>query len=476
VCNHQDDFAAPFKHHPKGTALSSHPIDPSPLRQEPKATKVRLHTPPDVAKLARKAFAERNLPQGTADVPSLAKEFISFASQASPGEWPGGFLKVVRPEETEAAQKLIDSLAVTIKLSSVEPKKVTWLWPNTIPNGKLTLFAGSGGLGKSFFTLQIAATVSRGECWPNCPDEATEQGSVLLISTEDDAADTLVPRLISCGADRDVIHTFKPEVLDRFTLADLEKVRDALREMVNPRLIVIDPVTVHVGGVDDHKNSELRSLLSPLAALAAEFGIAVVLVTHVSKSVSPNAAHRVLGSVAYTNAVRAAWLFIKDPADRNRRLFVSIKNNLAADPKGLAYRIAGDPARVVWDGEVAIDADDAVMATLEDERKPPGKPPTKSLKDAQWLFDLLKPGPLLLAKIIDQAREARILNPEVEGQPTPSTRPIYNAKDKVTALNLGFTVEQFEAASGSGTRLYKHWRLTEVNRPKPQDCQDDAEN
>ena len=75
-------------------------------------------------------------------------------------------------------------------------EKVDWLWEQRLPLGKCTLVAGEGGLGKSMVLAWIAATGSRGGDWP-CGEGLSPCGSVIILSAEDDAADTIVPRLIA---------------------------------------------------------------------------------------------------------------------------------------------------------------------------------------------------------------------------------------------------------------------------------------
>lgn len=90
---------------------------------------------------------------------------------------------------------------VLVRVADVKPEKVSWLWPERIPLGKVTLIAGDLGLGKSFLTLDIAAHVSTGRPWPVSPDTPAEVGSVILLSAEDDIADTIRPRLDAAAAD-----------------------------------------------------------------------------------------------------------------------------------------------------------------------------------------------------------------------------------------------------------------------------------
>jgi putative DNA primase/helicase len=87
-------------------------------------------------------------------------------------------------------------------MSDVQAEPVRWLWTARIALGKVTLIAGDPGLGKSFLTLDLAARVSRGRAFPDC-DNPNPAGHVVLISAEDDAADTIRPRLDAAGADVD---------------------------------------------------------------------------------------------------------------------------------------------------------------------------------------------------------------------------------------------------------------------------------
>jgi len=90
---------------------------------------------------------------------------------------------------------------VLVRLADVEPEEVRWLWPGRIALGKLMLLAGDPGLGKSFVTLDMAARVSSGAAWPDCPETYNPAGGVVLLSAEDDLADTVRPRLDAAGAD-----------------------------------------------------------------------------------------------------------------------------------------------------------------------------------------------------------------------------------------------------------------------------------
>ena len=67
---------------------------------------------------------------------------------------------------------------------------------------------GYPGLGKSRVAIHVASTVSTGRL---CPGGAANgnAGDVIILAAEDDAADTLVPRLIAAGANLTDVHVVK---------------------------------------------------------------------------------------------------------------------------------------------------------------------------------------------------------------------------------------------------------------------------
>lgn len=288
---------------------------------------------------------------------------------------------------------------VIVRMADVVPQPVEWLWPNRIAIGKLSILAGVPGLGKSFATLDMAARVSRGAPWPDAPDVRQEPGGVVLLSAEDGLADTIRPRLDAAGADLEriiVLEAVRAEgengrPLERgFDLGrDLPALEGAIGQCAGCRLVVIDPLTAYLGGVDSHKNAEVRGMLAPLAALAERYRVAMVLVSHLTKGVGGPAINRVLGSIGFVGAARSAWAVGEDREVRGRRILASIKANLAPDVGGLAYRIApcgvNGGAAVEWeDGPVDMSADEALNGPRDGERLRPQRDAA-----GDWLVDLL---------------------------------------------------------------------------------------
>lgn len=278
---------------------------------------------------------------------------------------------------------------VTVVLSDVQPEQVRWLWPGRMATGKLTLLCGDPGLGKSFVTLDLAARVSSGTSWPDIPILPNPPGGVVLLSAEDDLADTIRPRLDAAGADpsrvvaiQAVRRSLTPTTTreDYFDLTeDLPALETAIEKTADCRLVIIDPLTAYLGKTDSHKNAEVRAVLAKLFDLAAKRKVAVLAVTHLNKAGGLPAIYRAMGSLAFVAAARAVWAVVRDENDETgrRRLFVPVKNNLGADESGLAYSLESteSAARVVWEAApVEMRADDALgggqtAVAREDARK-----------------------------------------------------------------------------------------------------------
>jgi hypothetical protein len=61
-------------------------------------------------------------------------------------------------------------------------------------------------------------------------------------------------------------------VFEPFNLGEhLPALESAIKQVADCRLVIIDPISSFLGGTDSHRNSEIRSLLAPLAAMAARY-------------------------------------------------------------------------------------------------------------------------------------------------------------------------------------------------------------
>jgi len=119
---------------------------------------------------------------------------------------------------------------------------------------------------------------------------------VIILSAEDDPADTIRPRLEAAEADLSRAHILqavrraKPNgetSLDHFSLeTDLLALQDPVVSLGDVQLILIDPISAYLGGTDSHVNAKVRGLLSPLAEIVSALDVAALAVTHLNKNTS----------------------------------------------------------------------------------------------------------------------------------------------------------------------------------------------
>ena len=295
--------------------------------------------------------------------------------------------------------------AAKLRMGDVASESLEWLWPLRIGLGKLTLLVGDPGLGKSFLTVDLAARVSRGAGWPDDRQSFAPQGSVILLNAEDNPSDTIRPRLEAAGADLTRIMTLCPSdgkgtgIKRQFSLAaNMALLRDALAEIGDCRLLVVDPIAAYTGSADMNNNGDMRSLLFPLSELAAEHRVAVVAVSHLIKRHTRKAIHRALGSMAFVAAARSVWCVAEDPDHTRRRLLLPVKSNLTAEAKGLAFRLEMAPrdrtAHVAWDWEpVERSIDEVLEANLYRSIRFQKKL-VRETGTVRWLREQLSSGPL----------------------------------------------------------------------------------
>lgn len=321
-----------------------------------------------------------------------------------------------------------ETAPVLVRLADVRPEAVTWLWQARIARGKLTLFIGDPGQGKSFLTLDLAARITTGTPWPD--GTPAPRGDVVLLTAEDGLADTVRPRLDAMGGDPSRVHVLKAiqeaEGERSFDLTRDSEQLEAVITSTRAVLAVIDPVSAYLGKTDSYRDAEVRGVLAPVAALAERTGSAVVGIMHLTKNQQRQAIHRAQGNIAFVGAARAVFAVAEDLEDPERRLFLPVKMNVARKPPGLAFRLVevGEAARVDWESDpVEVDVE-AVLAG-------PGPPAERSEREGamDFLREVLAGGPVAANEVKQQAKAADI-----------SGRTLFRAKKElgVKAEKTGF--------------------------------------
>jgi DNA polymerase III delta prime subunit len=298
---------------------------------------------------------------------------------------------------------------------AVEP--IRWVWPGWLAAGKLHLLAGAPGTGKTTIALSLAATITRkGTRYPDGAINATAR-DVLIWSGEDDAGDTLVPRLLAMGADLQHVH-FVGAVMDDGKPRPFDPSIDVRRLLVAAvdlavGLVIVDPVVLTVRG-DSHKNAETRRGLQPLVDLATTLDCAVVGISHYSKATQGrDPVERVNGSIAFGAVARIVLGTARRPGDQGGgAIIVRAKSNIGPDGGGFAYDIepatveakvgAIETTSVRWGAPLDGTARD-LLASAEPQ---PDAEHSERRDGESWLVELLAEGALPAREVERLAREA----------------------------------------------------------------------
>jgi|GEM_PF-1873603 len=352
----------------------------------------------------------------------------------------------------ESAPEAGDVQPLGVCLADVTAEAIRWAWPGWLASGKLHVFDGNPGAGKSTFVAALAASVTSGVQWPDgAPVPPSARGAVVYLTTEDDAATTIRPRMEAAGANLSRVRVIATvPTVDRNPYGRVPTLPNDVGllisecERIGARLLVVDPVMAYLGDVNSHRDSDVRGALAPLAAAAEEAGVAVVLIRHLNKGTGASALYRGGGSIAFAGLARVVWVAGSDPAQPDARALAVGKNNLSRFPPALGYELesAGrfGVGRVRWTGEVQLSADDLV--------RPHGPPPAASpARDAaeEWLEAALAGGERLARELLPEAEAAGI-----------SERTLKRAKHR-----LGVVVEKRGGMNGAW-----YWTLDAPKRAK----------
>ena len=296
--------------------------------------------------------------------------------------------------------------ANAVQATQITPTAIHWAWPGWLALGKLTILAGAGVTGKTTLTIGLAAVLTSGGRWPDGEPCRTRR-SVLIWSSEDDAADTIVPRLIAADADLSRVHILQGRInglgeIQPFDPAkDIDLLAAELERIGDVGLIMIDPIVSAVAGAM-HRANDVRRALQGLGDLAEQYDCAVLGITHFSKgSAGSNPADRVLGSQAFGALARTVLVAAKQE-DSELRVLARAKSNIAVDNGGCSYSIDEctleggiTTTRVVWGKPIEGSARD-ILADVERVENDAAS----EREDAEsFLVSLLSGGPVSVRQI-----------------------------------------------------------------------------
>jgi hypothetical protein len=337
-------------------------------------------------------------------------------------------------------------------LADVTAERVTWLWRDRLPRGKVVILDGDPAVGKSTLTVDLAARISTGRPMPGEHFACVPASAVVLMAAEDGLADTIRPRLDAAGGDPSKVHHFDAvarvddEGNTRWqppTIPDDVAALEALIVQTGAVLVVVDVLMAYLSGrADSHRDQDVRRALAELADVADRTGACIILLRHLRKS-RGSAMYAGGGSIGIIGVARVGLVAAADPDDETarKRVLAVVKNNLGPTPPALAYSLTGDEAtsvaRVDWLGESPHTAD-ALLAPVEQE--------PRSARDeaADWLLGVIGDGSPTLKQVETWARDAGI-----------ARRTLHRV-----AADIGVVVERDDTKQGRPST----WRLPFVPR------------
>ena len=301
-----------------------------------------------------------------------------------------------------------------IKLANhVVAQSVTWLWPEILPGGKLTLLDGDPDLGKSLIALDLCARLSSGRPFPD-GKPSPGPANALVLSAEDAAHDTIVPRLHALGADMGRVFVWQRDTDDerwpwRFP-ADARYLDEALTQS-GARLAVIDPVMAFLDdSVLSASDQSVRRALAPLIHLADKHRCTLLMHRHLNKQGGGHALYRGIGSIAFVAVCRYAMLVAPDPVGAGRCVLAPVRHSLAPSQSSLAYRITAGPTgqpALEWLGPTGLSADQLLTGAALHRRGPRDRA-------AEFLEQYLADGPRPSSEVWAAARKAGLCERTVQ--------------------------------------------------------------
>jgi hypothetical protein len=313
---------------------------------------------------------------------------------------------------------MAELVPVIVNGEDVKPEPVRWLWEDRVPRGKLVNFEGDPGLGKSLASLDLAARLSSGSPMPDGTPNAFDGHPVatVVLSAEDDPADTILPRFIAAGGDPRYLRLLRgvvgPDGERIPNLGDVAAIRRALIS-TGARLLIIDPLAAYVPAQSDAwRDDAIRRLLLPISQLVAELDVGLVCIRNLTKDNRRPAIYRGQASIGIAGAARAVFVFAKDPSDRTgeRRCVATVKFNIGKEPPTLAYHIVserGERAHIRWQkGIVSLTADELLAPQVSREAHDDDD---SALDEAcSVLSTILEDGPVETSHVYRQATQAGI--------------------------------------------------------------------
>jgi hypothetical protein len=272
--------------------------------------------------------------------------------------------------------------------------EISWLWPDWLPKGMVSLIVGPPEVGKSALALWIAKCVLTGD---PLPDGSLIETPGRVVWMESESAEVLnIDRARKWGLplERILKPTLGHDPLSEVTLLDPDGwlAFETAVYTTDVRLVIVDSL----GGVYMRENDpQIKLIMKRLARLARDTRVPIMVVHHPRKlNLGEHdiiTLDRVRGHSGIIQFVRMIWAVERpDPIIELRVRVKVIKSNLAMKPEPFGFEICPD------EGLIYVDV--------------PEDPRTESQKEkaADLILTLLNDGPKHSTEIYGEAEGAGI--------------------------------------------------------------------
>lgn len=278
---------------------------------------------------------------------------------------PETITKTQKPPEVLIGQPSAPTKWTVERFSEIVREEIDWIFESYAAKGKITGLSGEPGEAKSVISLDWAARYTTGRGWPNGAPALQPPGKVLVFATEDDAADTILPRFLTAGGDPQRLLRLRLDNDKGFYFDDpghLDILRQVTEQHPDIGMVIIDPILEHLRV---NKEQTTREAYAPLRVLIAQRGIALIQIVHTNKRSADNVGSvgdKIGGVKALVGLPRFVYSVHKTE-DEVRHL-CRVKQNVGRAIKGsMDFRVldkAGQPV-IEWLGIGTASAQDALL-------------------------------------------------------------------------------------------------------------------
>ncbi len=165
--------------------------------------------------------------------------------------------------------------------------KIEWLVQDYLPAGKVGMLIGESQDGKTFLSLQMAASIATGRCFGNLP---TKKGLVIYVAGESPGSVSRRLKAIELKhktkvgdgiivVNRALSPTCYEDRAELEALIRLESERQGLA----PALLIFDTFSQCACGIDENSAKDVSHYMRSCTEIADKFGISVLNVHHRNK-------------------------------------------------------------------------------------------------------------------------------------------------------------------------------------------------